>query len=156
MISDVSAVVSDFLYSEKPLAIVSVGRTPTEVLAAVPAARAAYVLRQDLTNLEEVCTDLLWRDPLSDMRRQTKIYYLGAFDEEHYADAFLLAARGVIDRAGAAPPPSHGRPGRTTPAQRPPRRGRLADSQLRIEHGDHSRWFRQRNGRRRRPPVLLR
>jgi CDP-glycerol glycerophosphotransferase (TagB/SpsB family) len=104
MISDVSAVVSDFLYSEKPLAIVSVGRTPTELLAAVPAARAAYVLRQDLNNLEEVCTDLLWRDPLSDVRRQTKIYYLGAFDEAHYADAFLNAARGVIDGAGMAPP----------------------------------------------------
>jgi hypothetical protein len=98
------------LYSEKPLAIASVGRTPNELLAAVPAARAAYVLRQDLSNLEEVCTDLLWRDPLSDVRRETKIYYLGAFDEAHYADAFLTAARGVIDGGGTvAPQPSVGR-----------------------------------------------
>ena len=111
MISDVSAVVTDFLYSEKPLAIASVGRTPNELLAAVPAARAAYVLRQDLSNLEEVCTDLLWRDPLAEVRRETKVYYLGAFDDAHYADAFLIAARGVIDGDGmAAPPPSLGRP----------------------------------------------
>ena len=111
MISDVSAVVTDFLYSEKPLAIASVGRTPNELLAAVPAARAAYILRQDLSNLDEVCTDLLWRDPLSDVRRETKIYYLGAFDEAHYADAFLIAARGVIDGDGmAAPQPSVGQP----------------------------------------------
>jgi CDP-glycerol glycerophosphotransferase (TagB/SpsB family) len=111
MIADVSAVVSDFLYSEKPLAIVAVGRAPTELLAAVPAAGAAYVLRQDLTNLEEVCTDLLWRDPLTDVRRETKVYYLGAFDEANYADAFLTAARNVIDVNRVAPPePSDGRP----------------------------------------------
>jgi CDP-glycerol glycerophosphotransferase (TagB/SpsB family) len=113
MISDVSAVVSDFLYSEKPLAIVSVGRTPSELLAAVPAARAAYVLRQDLSNLEDVCTDLLRRDPLADVRRETKIYYLGAFDEANYADAFLTAARGVIDGNSMATPESSG--GRPAP-----------------------------------------
>jgi hypothetical protein len=61
-------------------------------------------LRQDLSNLEEVCTDLLSRDPLRDVRRKTKIYYLGAFDETHYADAFLLAARGVIDGEPMATP----------------------------------------------------
>jgi len=118
MISDVSAVVSDFLYSEKPLAIVSVGRTPSELLAQVPAARAAYVLRQDLSNLEDVCTDLLWRDPLADVRRETKVYYVGAFDEANYADAFLTAARGVIDgnimataeSSGGQPAPNEARP----------------------------------------------
>ena len=117
MISDVSAVVSDFLYSEKPLAIVSVGRTPSELLAQVPAARAAYVLRQDLSNLEDVCTDLLWRDPLADVRRETKIYYLGAFDEANYADAFLTAARGVIDGNIMATPESSG--GRPAPNEAP-------------------------------------
>ena len=117
MISDVSAVVSDFLYSEKPLAIVSVGRTPSELLAQVPAARAAYVLRQDLSNLEDVCTDLLWRDPLADVRRETKVYYLGAFDEANYADAFLTAARGVIDGNIMATPESSG--GRPAPNEAP-------------------------------------
>ena len=111
MISDVSAVVSDFLYSEKPLAIVSVGRTPSELLAAVPAARAAYVLRQDLSNLADVSTDLLWRDQHADVRRETKIYHLGAFDDANYADAFLSAARAVIDaKSVATPEPSNGRP----------------------------------------------
>jgi hypothetical protein len=53
----------------------------------------------------------LWRDPLSDVRRETKIYYLGGFDEAHYADAFLIAARGVIDGDGiAAPQPSVDQP----------------------------------------------
>ena len=77
----------------------------------MPAARAAYVVRQDLSNLEDVCTDLLWRHPLADVRRETKTYYLGAFGEANYADAFLTAARGVIDgNSMGTPEPSSGRP----------------------------------------------
>jgi hypothetical protein len=97
MISDVSAVVSDYLRSDKPFAIVSVGRTPEQLLTEVPAARAAYVLRQDLANLESVCSDLLEADPLADERRRTRVYYLGDFGTDHYADGFLDAARDVID-----------------------------------------------------------
>ena len=41
MVADVSAVVSDYLMSEKPYAIVAVGRLPERVLADAPAARAA-------------------------------------------------------------------------------------------------------------------
>ena len=65
MISDVSAVVSDYLQSGKPFAIVSVGREPEQLLLDVPAARAAYVMREDLENLAGVCDDLLGADPLA-------------------------------------------------------------------------------------------
>ena len=40
MVSDVSAVVSDYLHSNKPFAMVSVGRTPEQLLVDAPAARA--------------------------------------------------------------------------------------------------------------------
>ena len=97
MVADVSAVVSDYLQSGKPFAIVSVGRTPEELLRRrAPAARAAYVLREDLSNLVDVFDDLLSADPLSAERHQTKIYYLGDFPDENYADGFLNAAREVI------------------------------------------------------------
>jgi CDP-glycerol glycerophosphotransferase (TagB/SpsB family) len=97
MVSDVSAVVSDYLHSGKPFAIVSVGRTPEQLLVDVPAARAAYVIRDDLSNLAEVCDDLLRTDPLDAVRQETKIYYLGDFPDQNYADGFLNAAREVID-----------------------------------------------------------
>ena len=97
MISDVSAVVSDYLRSDKPFAIVSVGRTPDQLLAEAPAARAAYVLQEDLSNLADVCDKLLGVDPLADVRQETKVYYLGDFPEP-YADGFLDAARAVVDR----------------------------------------------------------
>jgi hypothetical protein len=103
MVSDVSAVVSDYLHSGKPFAMVSVGRTPEQLLVDAPAARAAYVIRDDLSNLLEVCDDLLGADPLAAVRNETKIYYLGDFPDENYADGFLSAARQVIDAGRRAP-----------------------------------------------------
>ncbi len=96
MVADVSAVISDYLKSQKPYAIVSVGRTPAQLLEEAPAARAAYVLREDLANLDQVCHDLLTDDPLARARQTTKVYYLGDFPDEGYADGFLTAARRVI------------------------------------------------------------
>jgi len=103
MISDVSAVVSDYLRSDKPFAMVSVGRTPEQLVVEAPAAQAAYVLREDLDNLEQVLDDLLGPDPLATTRVQTRIYYLGDFPSGHYADGFLDGARRVIDAGHALP-----------------------------------------------------
>jgi CDP-glycerol glycerophosphotransferase (TagB/SpsB family) len=103
MVSDVSAVVSDYLHSGKPFAMVSVGRTPEQLVVDAPAARAAYVIREDLSNLAEVCDDLLGADPLAAVRNETKIYYLGDFPDENYADGFLVAAREVIDAGRRTP-----------------------------------------------------
>jgi CDP-glycerol glycerophosphotransferase (TagB/SpsB family) len=103
MVSDVSAVVSDYMHSGKPFAMVSIGRTPEQLLIDAPAARAAYVIRDELSNLGEVCDDLLGADPLASIRNETKIYYLGAFPDENYADGFLSAARDVIDAGRRTP-----------------------------------------------------
>jgi CDP-glycerol glycerophosphotransferase (TagB/SpsB family) len=105
MVSDVSAVISDYLHSGKPFAIVSIGRTPEQLLIDAPAARAAYVLRDELSNLAEVYDDLLGADPLASIRNKTKIYYLGSFPDETYADGFLSAARLVIDAGRRADVP---------------------------------------------------
>ncbi len=101
MVSDVSAVVSDYLRSDKPFAIVSVGTTPEQLLVDAPAAKAAYVLEEDLSNLGAVCDALLGSDPLAQARRDTKVYYLGDFPEP-YAEGFLDAARAVVDRRDTA------------------------------------------------------
>jgi CDP-glycerol glycerophosphotransferase (TagB/SpsB family) len=103
MVSDVSAVVSDYLHSDKPFAMVSVGRTPQQLLVDAPAARAAYVIKDDLSNLAQTCDDLLGADPLAAVRNETKIYYLGDFPDENYADGFLFAAREVIDAGRRTP-----------------------------------------------------
>jgi hypothetical protein len=97
MVADVSAVVSDYLRSEKPFAMVSVGRTPEQLLVDAPAARAAYVLREDLSNLETVLDELLVTDSQAAVRRETRIYYLGDFEPGRDAEGFLDAAADVID-----------------------------------------------------------
>ena len=96
MISDVSAVVTDYLQSGKPLSVVSVARTRDQLLNEVPAAKAAYVLDADLSNLDEVLDGLLVNDAKADEREQMRKYYLGDFPPESYADAFLRAARDMI------------------------------------------------------------
>lgn len=96
MISDVSAVVTDYLQSGKPLSVVSVARTTEELLNEVPAAKAAYVLDEDLMNLSEVLDGLLRDDVKASERDQMRKYYLGDFPADTYADAFIEASRDMI------------------------------------------------------------
>jgi hypothetical protein len=98
LISDVSSVVSDFLQSEKPYAMVSMRSPVEEFRAEYPIARAAYVLLGDLSNLGAVLDDLLGDDPLAATRAELKRYVLGDFTNEQSADAF---AEFVRELAGA-------------------------------------------------------
>ena len=96
MISDVSAVVTDYLQSGKPLSVVSVAKTREELLNEVPAAKAAYVLEEDLSNLSEVLDGLLVDDVKASERDTMRKYYLGDFPAETYAEVFLDASRQMI------------------------------------------------------------
>lgn len=96
MISDVSSVVPDFLYSGKPYALVSMSFEIEEFLRMFPLARSAYVMPRDLSNIDQALDELLVTDSKAQQRRQTREYYLGPFPAEHYADAFVDAARNVI------------------------------------------------------------
>lgn len=97
MISDVSAVTSDYLQSRKPLAIVSVGRTTKQLEQDAPVSRASYIINDELSNLEEMIGNLLGEDPLSANRDEMRKYYLGDFDSDGYADIFIESAANVID-----------------------------------------------------------
>jgi hypothetical protein len=94
MIADVSAVVTDFLYSEKPFAITNMtAGTDQDFLDEMPLARSAYTIREDLHDLPHTLDNLLKIDPRRDDRTAAKIYYLGPFPPEHYTEAFLTEAR---------------------------------------------------------------
>jgi CDP-Glycerol:Poly(glycerophosphate) glycerophosphotransferase len=95
LISDVSSVIPDFLYSEKPFAVTSMVAEMTieGFLADFPLARAGYVLASDLSNLDSVLQQLLAEDQASALRRRLKTYYLGDFPAESYAAGFLRAAQ---------------------------------------------------------------
>jgi hypothetical protein len=96
MVSDVSSVVSDFLYSGKPICVVDAGNEGPEFPVTFPLAEAAYVLAGDLSNIDGVLHDLLVRDPKAGVRRALKRYYLGDFSHDRYADGFVEAARSLL------------------------------------------------------------
>jgi hypothetical protein len=77
LISDVSGVVSDFLQSGKPYAMVSMKSDVETFRSQFPMARSGYVLTRDLAGLEDVLDDLLDRDPLAEARQAAKRYVLG-------------------------------------------------------------------------------
>ena len=93
LVSDVSGVISDYLYSGKPYAVTDMGDDGDRFAERFPLAGSGYVLRRDMSNVDEVLTALLDTDPLAEARWATRRRYLGDFPAESYAEAFLAAAR---------------------------------------------------------------
>ncbi|MFG1652373.1 CDP-glycerol glycerophosphotransferase family protein [Micromonospora sp. NPDC049275] len=108
LISDVSGVISDYLYSGKPFAVTDMGGEGDRFTERFPLAGAGYVLHRDMTNLDDVLGRLLGTDPMAPGRWATRRRYLGDFPAESYADAFLDAARRELEPDWSPPPP--GRP----------------------------------------------
>ena len=103
LISDVSSVVSDFLQSTKPYAMVSMHADADAFRAQFPIARTGYVLTRDLQDLDKVLDDLLRNDPLCAAREETKRYVLGDFTGEESAAAFTAFVRSLGHRGRRSP-----------------------------------------------------
>lgn len=93
LISDVSSVVSDFLQSEKPYAMMSMRASVEDFRAEFSVAETGYVVLGDLSNLGNVLEDMLGPDPLAAQRRERKRYVLGEFVGEESAEAFSELVR---------------------------------------------------------------
>ncbi|MFI6271872.1 CDP-glycerol glycerophosphotransferase family protein [Micromonospora zamorensis] len=107
LVSDVSGVISDYLYSGKPYAVTDMGDAGDRFTERFPLAGSGYVLRRDMSNVDAVLTDLLDTDPLAAERWATRRRYLGDFPAESYAEVFLSAARRELEpmQELAAPTP---------------------------------------------------
>jgi len=96
MISDVSSLVSDYLISEKPFAMVAVSAHGEQFLAEFPMAKAAYVMDAtragDLTGVDTCLDGLLGLDPKLAERRAVRTYYLGDATPSESAERFLQRA----------------------------------------------------------------
>lgn len=106
LVSDVSAVPADYLFSGKPFAVTRMSRDSiTSFLAEFPLARAAYLLSaspgsEDGTDvrsgLRAKLTAMLGDDTMRADRLQMREYYLGPFPAEGYDEVFVRAARRVV------------------------------------------------------------
>ena len=95
MVSDVSSVVSDYLFSNKPFAMIAVPAEPEAFVAEYPIAQASYVIRGDLADLDAQMEKLLGEDPLARQRADIRADYLGDFPADNYAAAFVAAVHNV-------------------------------------------------------------
>ncbi|MDR1016851.1 MAG: CDP-glycerol glycerophosphotransferase family protein [Coriobacteriales bacterium] len=98
LISDVSSVTSDFLFSRKPIILISRKWNKADFIANFPVARGAYVVEHDLGNLAEAAEHCLTDDPLAAQRAQMRDYYLGDFPDQSYEYNFINALVEEIDR----------------------------------------------------------
>lgn len=96
MISDVSSVVSDFLFSHKPLGIMSGNSSPQELISSWKLAEGAYVLSNDKSNWTSLLDDMLSSDSLRPARQGMREYYLGPFEAECYSEQFVNVARSDV------------------------------------------------------------
>jgi CDP-glycerol glycerophosphotransferase (TagB/SpsB family) len=89
MVADVSAVVTDFMQSLKPFAMVATGNKTDTFRARFPSSRSAYVIEWDLSTLEDALDAMLGDDPLAPIRVERRDYYLGGYENGESARAFV-------------------------------------------------------------------
>ena len=88
LVSDVSSVVSDWLQSGKPYAMVST-RLPAAVFRErYPVARGAYILLRDLDGADATLTDMLTGDTMAAQRDALRVSVLGGYVGRESAEAF--------------------------------------------------------------------
>ena len=96
MVADVSGVVTDFMQSLKPFAMVSTGDKTDTFRARFPSSRSAYVIEWDLSTLDDALDAMLGEDPLAPIRVKRREYYLGGYENGESARAFVRYLQSLI------------------------------------------------------------
>ena len=97
LVTDLSSVLTEFLNSDKPMAVVAVG--PVQRFRDEhPVTEAAYVIAPDLSNLELVLDELVGADPLVVTRAKVRRNYVGDDNPSGQpGDGFTKAVLDVLD-----------------------------------------------------------
>jgi hypothetical protein len=96
MVADVSGVVTDFLQSLKPFAMVAMGMNTEQFRREFPSSQAAYVIEgDDLSTLKPALEGMLGDDLLASARADRRRYYLGGYDDGGAARAFVSYAESL-------------------------------------------------------------
>jgi CDP-Glycerol:Poly(glycerophosphate) glycerophosphotransferase len=99
LISDVSSVASDFLATDKPMALVAIQQKGAAFRQVIPMARVAYVIEPDLSTLPEALDELLGPDSLAAARRAYRRYCLGDALGAEAPKGFLREVERILDTA---------------------------------------------------------
>jgi CDP-glycerol glycerophosphotransferase (TagB/SpsB family) len=110
MVADVSGVVTDFMQSLKPFAMVATGDKTDTFRARFPSSCSAYVIEWDLSTLDDALDAMLGDDPLASTRVERREYYLGGYENGESARAFVRYLQSLtadpthVEAAPAKPP----------------------------------------------------
>jgi CDP-glycerol glycerophosphotransferase (TagB/SpsB family) len=103
LVSDVSSVPADYLYSGKPFVITQVDDAdPAAFVAEFALARGAYVARLREPGSLAGAVAGLALDTLGSVREEIRKYYLGDIPRETYARTFRDAVRTLVVEAGTS------------------------------------------------------
>jgi hypothetical protein len=127
MVADVSGVVTDFMQSLKPFAMVATGDKTDTFRSRFPSSRSAYVIEWDLSTLDDALDAMLGDDPLAPIRVERREYYLGGYENGESARAFV----GYLKSLTADPAPTEAMPAK------PP--ARIQTTQKRLQPVQHVR-----------------
>lgn len=95
LISDVSSIASDWLFSEKPFLITDMYDEGDGMKVSFPLSDVAYKVNSNGENIIEVMNEIVMSDHLKNGRISMKKYYLGDFEEDTYENGFINAARTI-------------------------------------------------------------
>jgi len=95
MVADLSSVLTEFLYADKPMAVVASAGPVQQFRDDHPVTEAAYVIAPDLSNLEAVLDELVGTDPLAATRATVRRRYVG--DEGSHGEPGGEFAKAVLD-----------------------------------------------------------
>ncbi len=99
LLSDISSVVTDFLYTERPLIVTNPRQLPVPRFKdTFPTQRTSYILESDLTNFAAVFADAFGADSMAKERREMKRYVLGDLPDGPMA-AFTQNTERIIEKA---------------------------------------------------------
>lgn len=98
LVSDVSSVPADYLYTEKPIAMFCSLDDEADFRKQFPLSNYTYVIKKDFSNIAEQMNNLISADPMSDDRIAGKKYVLGDFSADEYSRVFETKARAIVNR----------------------------------------------------------
>lgn len=90
LITDISSTIGDFLYSNRPLAVVMPRRPLHDLKRSFPMLSGCYRIAGDIHNLSGQVSDALVQDSLHDKRTKVRAYAFG--DDDGPADGRFIAA----------------------------------------------------------------
>lgn len=96
MVSDVSGIVTDYMQSKKPYAMVSLQLGEEEFKRDFPTSRASYVVTLEEGSLESALDQMFGKDPLRGARLEAREYYLGGFEGHQSAEKFVAESQKII------------------------------------------------------------